>query len=287
MDLSPEDLEDLRRAHRLLENPSLAARITGKIGLPVEKGFEMLPPAWANAISRAVHVALGRAMRIAVKTIEPQAKGRSHDTLHKAAVAATGALGGAFGLIALPVELPVSTAIMLRSIADIARSEGESLEQIDARLACLEVFALGSRTSIDDANETSYFTIRSLLARTISQAAQYITERGLAEEGAPVLVRLIGLIANRFGAVVADKVAAEAVPVVGAAGGSLVNTIFIDHFQDVARGHFIVRRLERMYGAERIRDEYGRLLRAAKAATQDVSQAGATGNSSGNGHRRL
>jgi hypothetical protein len=31
------------------------------------------------------------------------------------------------------------------------------------------------------------------------------------------------------------------------------NLLFIDHFQDVARGHFIVRRLERAYGAETVR----------------------------------
>ena len=31
---------------------------------------------------------------------------------------------------------------------------------------------------------------------------------------------------------------------------------FIEHFQDVARGHFTVRRLERIYGKETIRSEY-------------------------------
>jgi hypothetical protein len=37
-------------------------------------------------------------------------------------------VGGGFGLAALPVELPISTIIMLRSIGDIARSEGEDPE---------------------------------------------------------------------------------------------------------------------------------------------------------------
>jgi hypothetical protein len=44
--------------------------------------------------------------------------------------------------------------------------------------------------------------------------------------------------------------------VVGALGGAAVNYAFIDHFQDVARGHFAVRRLERLYGKEKIRSEY-------------------------------
>jgi xanthine/CO dehydrogenase XdhC/CoxF family maturation factor len=56
--------------------------------------------------------------------------------------------------------------------------------------------------------------------------------------------------------VVTQKVAAQALPVVGALGGAAVNYAFIEHFQDVARGHFTVRRLERIYGKERIRAEY-------------------------------
>jgi hypothetical protein len=49
------------------------------------------------------------------------------------------------------------------------------------------------------------------------------------------------------------------VPIVGAAGGAIVNLVFIDHFQDVGRGHFIVRRLERSYGADEVRRAYDRL----------------------------
>jgi hypothetical protein len=41
---------------------------------------------------------------------------------------------------------------------------------------------------------------------------------------------------------------------------------FIEHFQDVARGHFIVRRLERTYGKEVVRREYVRLAQELKTA---------------------
>lgn len=269
MDFTPEDLEALQRAHYLLENPSLAARITGKIGLPVEKGFEMLPAAVSETIGRAVHLAMGRALDVAVMTLQHRPRGQSLDTLHTVAAAACGAIGGAFGLASLPVELPISTTIMLRSIATIARSEGESLDNVQSRLACLEVFALGGRSSADDASETGYFAIRGFLARAVSEAAQFITERGIAEKGAPVLVRLIGLIANRFSAAVAEKIAAQAVPIIGAAGGAIINTVFIDHFQDVARGHFTIRRLERTYGPGPVRQEYDR-LGTCTTATKDT-----------------
>ena len=35
-----------------------------------------------------------------------------------------------------------------------------------------------------------------------------------------------------------------------------MNYAFMNHFQYVARGHFTVRRLERLYGKEAIRAEY-------------------------------
>jgi EcsC protein family len=59
--------------------------------------------------------------------------------------------------------------------------------------------------------------------------------------------------------VVTQKVAAQALPVVGALGGAAVNYAFIEHFQEVARGHFTVRRLERLYGPDEIRTEYDRI----------------------------
>ena len=72
----------------------------------------------------------------------------------------------------------------------------------------------------------------------------------------PVLLRLINQLALRFEINVTEKLAAQAIPVLGAVGGAAINTMFIDHFQDMAHGHFIIRRLERGYSAEFIRGEY-------------------------------
>jgi hypothetical protein len=257
--LSSDDREALRHAKGLLENPGLAAKITGLIGMPIEKALDLLPDKWSDVVNEATRKSLNTVLHVALTTVDDRPQARSWDVLHKLAVAATGAGGGAFGLAGLPVELPLSTTIMLRSIADIARSEGEALRTPEAKMACLEVFALGGRTSADDASESSYFLVRAALARSISEAARYVTQRGLVEEGAPALVRLIAQLATRFGANVSQKIAAQAVPVVGAAGGVLVNVLFIDHFQDMARGHFTVRRLERAYSPEFVRDEYERL----------------------------
>ena len=143
-----------------------------------------------------------------------------------------------------------------RSIADIARSEGENLQLIETKLACLTVFALGGSSGKDDGTESGYYAVKVLLAKQISETAKYVVERGLAEEGAPALVRLLATIASRFGVTVSQKAAASAVPVIGAAGGALINSIFMDHFQNMARGHFIIRNLEKKYGAEEVSRVY-------------------------------
>jgi hypothetical protein len=257
--LSDEDQEALRYAKALLENPGLAAKITGLIGMPIEKALQLLPGKWAQVVNEATRRSLETALQAALLTLDDTPKSNSWEFLHKLAVVATGAGGGALGLLGLPVELPLSTTIMLRSIADIARSEGERLRTPDAKLACLEVFALGGPSKSDDASESAYFLMRAALAKSVSEAAGYIAQRGLVEEGAPAIVRLIAQLATRFGVNVSEKVAAQAVPVIGAAGGVVVNVLFIDHFQEMARGHFIVRRLERMYDPQLVREEYGRL----------------------------
>jgi hypothetical protein len=164
-----------------------------------------------------------------------------------------------FGFVALPVELPISTALMLRSIADIARCEGEPIDSIESRLACIEVFALGGRTARDDAAETGYFAVRAALAGAITAAGRHLARHGMSQAGAPALVRLIHQVASRFGIVVAEKMAAQAIPAVGAAGGAVVNVLFMDHFQNMARGHFTVRRLERLYTPQVVRAQYDQL----------------------------
>ncbi|MBN2439221.1 MAG: EcsC family protein [Deltaproteobacteria bacterium] len=246
--MTPEDIIRLKHAINLLENPGLAAKLTNVVGMPFEKAFDYLPEKWIDAIQTITRKSLRHALDVAVKTIDYGVKKKSGDTLHKVLVAASGATGGAFGLPALAIELPATTIIMFRSIADIARSEGEDVREIETKLACLEVFALGGSSERDNATESGYYAVKALLAKQVSEAAKYIVEKGIAEEGTPALVRLIATIASRFGVTVSQKAAASAVPIIGAAGGALINTIFIDHFQNMARGHFIIRSLERKYG---------------------------------------
>ena len=257
-ELTSTDLELLRKAVQWLEHPSFAVRLTTMVGKPIDLLGKALPKGASNAIATATAKSLQVALKVALTTIsnEPQASSR---LLHKALAIASGAAGGAFGISSLPVELPVSTIIMLRSILDIARSEGENLADPESALSCIEVFGLGGKSEADDATETGYFVVRGVLAASVAEAARFIAERGVVEEGAPVLVRLIAQISARFGVVVTQKAAAQAIPVIGALSGGAVNYAFIEHFQTIARGHFAVRRLERCYGQDLIRSTYEHL----------------------------
>ncbi|SFI64812.1 EcsC family protein [Methylobacterium brachiatum] len=281
--LSDADLAALRRAVQVLERPSLAARLSSAAGAPLDIIGRSLPAPVTEAVGRSTEAAMRGALRVALATlprkdvvpadgteieaVAAKAESRltrllgSGDTKHKAFAALSGALGGAFGLATLAVELPVSTTLMLRSIAEIAREEGEDLETPEGALACVQVFALGGRTSTQNEagsalTESGYFAVRAALAKTLAEAARYAGSKTLLDQSAPALIRFTAQIAARFGLVVSQKVAAQAVPVLGAFGGAAVNTAFMSHFQSTARAHFTVRRLERTYGAAAVRAAY-------------------------------
>jgi hypothetical protein len=260
LNISSQHFEELKAAKLLLENPGLAARLTNLIGKPIEVIFQTLPEKWKDRIHEITQNSLLKAIEFLSKSFEAGTSTRSQESRHKLAVVASGAIGGVFGLGALTVELPFSTIIMLRSIMDIARSEGEIVENSDTQMACVEVFALGGTSRNDDSTELGYYAVRMALARSLSEAADYIAERGLAEKGAPVIVRFMTKIASRFGVVVSENAAVQTIPLIGSIMGASINAAFIDHFQNVARGHFIVRKLERKYGKERIECEYKNII---------------------------
>lgn len=272
-DWSPEDEAALASAVAALERSSLASRLSEVVGRQIGLAGDLIPAGLANTANQAAAKALTYAMRAARTTLSDTRR-RASPRLHVAAVAASGALGGAFGFATLPIELPVSTTLILRSIADIAREEGEDLARPETELSCIEVFALGAGRDHIPLGESSYFATRAVLARSITEAARYILKRGILEETAPVVVRLFSQVAARFGLVVTQKILAQSVPVIGAVTGATINAAFMDHYQHLARGHFIVRRLERRYGAAAVRQAYEGLRTALAERSAPAGQAG-------------
>lgn len=258
MPLTEQDIDALRQAKALLENPGIAIQIANLLGSPIEHVVAKRLPKRATAlIDRAANAAVTAAFSAAVVTLRKDRIGTpARKWLHRSVAVGAGAVGGFFGWAGLAVELPFTTTMILRSIADIARGEGESPHDLDTRLACIEVLAFGGSAKNDDGAESGYFATRAALAQQISAVSQHLVRHGLSGGGAPAVVRLVNAIASRFSVPVTQKVIAEAVPIIGAVTGAGLNAIFITHFQKVAQGHFIVRRLERAYGADVVRQAY-------------------------------
>src|SRR6202453_1369065 len=254
--LSPSDYADLQAALKKLETESFAMKVASKAGLPIEALLRKLPPAAQSAIQVTVDKALTRCLQVAVKAHRRNRPVGTHNRVHIAATAVTGAAGGFFGLPGLLVELPITTTVMLHSIVEIARSHGEDFSSPESGLACLEVFALGPQNTHPEAQESAYYATRAALAQVTREAVSFITKKGMAKESAPALLSFVGRIASRFGLEVSEKVAAELVPIAGAVGGLTLNILFSQHFQSLAEGHFTVRRLERKYGSEAVRQAY-------------------------------
>jgi hypothetical protein len=253
--LSPEDLATLRRAKEALESPSLTMKLASVVGSPIEKLMARMPNIAQEKIDDATQAALKKCLQLALRTLSKSSvegvllpPEKPHNLMHKLAVATTGAAGGAFGMFALPVELPVTTTLMFRSICDIARSEGEDIHLIDTQLQCMMVLGMGGPTSTDDNADIGYFIVRGTLAQSVSKATSEIAAKGLSGHGSTALLKFLQTVASRFSVQVSEQVAAKSIPAIGAVLGAMVNTVFIDHFQQMAHGHFTVRRLERQYG---------------------------------------
>ena len=259
MTLSDAHLYELRTAKRRLEATPFLIKVANAVGQPLDKTVAALPASARDAILTATRAALDKGLEWALATVGTTRGTKARPWLHTSVVTASGGVGGAFGWGALAVELPFSTIVMLRSIAAIAKENGEDLRAAETRLQCLAVLSYGGPTSADDAAETTYYASRAALSTSLQRAAAQLATAmrgGEASRAARVVATFISKVAARFGVVVHQKAIAQTVPVAGAIGGAALNNLFIGHFQQIAHGHFTVRRLERIYGEEAVREAY-------------------------------
>lgn len=275
--------KELERAVQILEFPTFTAKAAKVIGRPVELTLNALPPKVMNKVEEYTEACLRTAFRAVLLTVNKEKLFKNAKNLsHKGLVTATGAAGGFFGALTMAIELPVSTGIMMRSIAAIAREQGEDLTSAESRLACISVLGLDTSSTSRDAINISgskYLLIRNNMAKEITKAAEFLTANTLSDESSPFIVQFLNKVAERFGIKLTEKMAAELMPIVGAVAGGSINLLFISHFQRIATGHFTIRKLERKYGQERIQTEYESVLKRLKGKDSqfvDVDEVAAT-----------
>lgn len=254
--MTDAELAQLKEAKKLLEHPAFLMELSNIVGKPIEKVYSLLPEKLQEGVGSLAKKVLMKSLNILISQMSTNNNLKPNNLIHKILVTGTGSAGGFFGLPALAIELPITTTIMLRSIADISRSKGFNINDTDTKLACLEVFALGGNSKRDDYSDSAYYLTRGALAQAVTEANRYLLQKGIVKEGAPAIVNFISKIASRFGIIISEGVAAKSVPIIGAASGGTINYVFMNHFQKMAEGHFTVKQLENKYGQEKVMEIY-------------------------------
>ena len=200
-------------------------KLVNRLGGGLEGQMSRLPASVRAELERAVSQALQKAHGLAAMGRGP--RGATY------AAMACGAFGGAAGLAGSLVELPVTITVMLHAIRSEAVAAGYDPEDPKIRLACIEVFSAGSPLRVDDGVNTAFLSAR------------------LAMTGG-TLQKVLAVVVPRLAVVFGQKLAAQAVPVMGALTGAALNAAFLTYYREIARIRFRLLRLSEVHGAEQV-----------------------------------
>lgn len=200
-----------------------------------------LPDGVKTGLEEATHGAL----KVAYHTAQ-HSRGVVKDQrpwLNTAFATAMGAAGGVGGLPSALAELPVTTTVLMRAIQAVATEHGFDTTEAETLRECLVVFAAAGPMTTDDNADLGFITAR------------------LALTGATVQ-RAISFVAPRLAIVLGQKLAAQAVPVIGAAAGAAVNYAFTSYYQQIAHVHFGLLALARRNGvpAEQVMQDFRKFV---------------------------
>lgn len=206
----------------------MGMQVLNLIGDHAENMIESLPEPVRSQLEAATRRGLETAMSVASssRSVVPD----QSDWLNKVAAATTGAFGGSGGLPMALAELPITTMVLLRAIQGIAAEHGYDPDDATVQKQCLTVFASAGPLGQDDDGIDMAF----LAARIALTGA---TVHGIILRVAPRLAVAMG-----------QKLAAQTVPVIGAAAGAATNFAFTSYYQDMARVQFGLMALSRETG---------------------------------------
>lgn len=214
------------------------------VGGQVEDGLKLLPKSARDQVDEIARVALRHSFDVASRSRSGVGQNIGSDRLHKLIGTLSGAVGGFGGLPTAIAELPVATTVIFRAVHHVAIEHGEDPDAPATRMECLAVFGAGGPGTEDDGVDTAFIGARLSIS-------------GAAVNG------LISKVAPKFAAVLSQKLASQAVPVLGAAAGAGTNYAFVDYYVSMAHVHFGLRRLARIYGEDAVLDEFHKVLAAA------------------------
>lgn len=218
--LVEDRLKELAARHAKAGNVGI--QLLNFVGGGAESLLERLPEPVRDALGERTHSALAMAMEAAHRS--RGVFGESPGWMSRALTTAMGAAGGMGGLPSALAELPITTTVLLRAIQDVAVDHGFDPEEPGVRFDCIQVFAAAGPLDKDDGADLAFLTTR-------------VTVTGAA------LQTLIARVAPRLATVLGQKLAAQSVPVLGAAAGAATNYAYTSYYQQMAHVHFGLRRL--------------------------------------------
>lgn len=263
----------IEQAARYLENPSYLMKVADFLGKPVELVFAGVDAISPISVRQLVELLLEGVMKGASATLSMEtcdldfwtARDRSvrDGRWHVTTTAVTGALGGIGGLVALPIELPVTTGVMFRSIAGTARNFGRDLSDPETFLDCISVFSYGGGSPADDSMDSAYLSLRVGLAAELRLASRFLAQHSgesfaqqVAKSNCPAVLAFLSRVAAQFNLALTPKVAALLVPGISVATAALVNSAFTQHFNCIAVYHFGLQRLIAAFGEDAVHGAY-------------------------------
>jgi hypothetical protein len=220
------EIAALARAFKTANGPVMS--LLNRLGGSMEGQLALLPDSVRAQIDRVTESALLAAHGLAsVGARAPDVGPRG--TL--AVVMATGAAGGAGGLPSAIAELPVTITLLLHAIRREAQKAGFNPDTPAIRSACLQVFAAGAPVAADDGLNTAFLSAR-------------LTVTG------PALHKVIATIAPRLATAMGQKLAAQAIPILGAISGAALNAVYLGYYREMARIRFALMTMAEHHGAE-------------------------------------
>lgn len=197
-------------------------RLLNAIGGQAEDLTRRLPAAVQAGLGVATEQALTLAMQGADRS--RRVLGDQPVWVNTAALSAMGAAGGFGGLKGTLLELPATTALLLRAIQGVSGAYGFDPSAQTTRFDCVRVLAAAGPLAHDDGSDLGFYSLRLTLTGSALQS-------------------LISAVAPRLSVVMGQKLAAQAVPVLGAVAGASSNYVYARYYQQIAHVHFGLRRL--------------------------------------------
>ncbi|WP_170384917.1 EcsC family protein [Ruegeria atlantica] len=217
---SEAELDRLAAYYRSAGGPGV--KLLNSLGGSAESLLDQLPEPIRQGLTGATEHALWFAMHAAEGS--RRAVPDQHPWVNTAVATAMGAAGGLGGMSTALMELPATTAMLLRAIQGAAAREGFDPSEEGVKFDCVRVLSAAGPLANDDGADLGFFSVRLTLT-------------------GPAMQRLIAAVAPRLSVVLGQKLAAQSVPVLGAIAGGGTNYVYTRYYQQIARVHFGLRRL--------------------------------------------